>query len=58
MLYAGVPSLLNLLAIVVALAYPIDRLRHRQILEAIEARRHGHPVLDPLRPSPSVGATS
>ena len=56
MLYAGVPSLLNLLAIVVALAYPIDRGRHRQILEAIEARRSGHPVLDPLRPS--VGATS
>jgi GPH family glycoside/pentoside/hexuronide:cation symporter len=58
MLYAGVPSLLNLLAIIVALAYPIDRLRHRQILEAIEARRRGQPVLDPLRPSPSVGATS
>ena len=34
----------TIVAIIVALAYPIDRLRHRQILEAIEARRRGQPL--------------
>ena len=49
-LYALVPSVLNLLAIGVALAYPIDRARHQRILAAIELRREGGRPVDPLRP--------
>lgn len=48
-LYALVPSLLNLAAIGIALAYPIDRLRHRMILAAIDARERGAGWVDPLR---------
>ena len=57
-LYALVPSLLSLLAIGVALAYPIDRRRHQRILGAIEMQRAGgHPV-DPLRPWRTLGEES
>ena len=47
-LYALVPCLLNLVAIAVALAYPIDRARHRAILAGIEERRRGGEPADPL----------
>ena len=40
-LYALVPSLCNLIAFAVALAYPISRERHEAILELIESRREG-----------------
>lgn len=39
LLYAAVPSLCNLLAIGVALAYPIDRAEHQRIRAGIDARR-------------------
>jgi GPH family glycoside/pentoside/hexuronide:cation symporter len=50
-LYALVPCVCNLVAIVIALAYPIDRRRHGEILAAVEARREGRAVTDPLRSS-------
>ncbi len=48
LMYAMVPSLCNLLSIFVVMAYPISRAKHRQILEAIEARKRGEPLVDPL----------
>lgn len=47
-LYALVPSLFNLIGLLIALAYPIDRDMHRAILEAVEQRRAGAAVPDPL----------
>jgi GPH family glycoside/pentoside/hexuronide:cation symporter len=55
-LYALVPCICNLVAIVVALAYPIDRKRHGHILGAVEARRAGRVVVDPLRPENRITA--
>jgi GPH family glycoside/pentoside/hexuronide:cation symporter len=57
-LYALVPSLCNLTAVAIALAYPIDRDRHVAILSAIEKRRAGKPVRDPLRRGRTVGKPS
>jgi GPH family glycoside/pentoside/hexuronide:cation symporter len=57
-LYALVPSACNGIAILLALAYPIDRARHRAILTAVEARRTGQTVHDPLRPGQVLGATA
>jgi GPH family glycoside/pentoside/hexuronide:cation symporter len=51
-LYALVPSLFNLLGLAIALAYPIDRSAHHAILDAVERRRRGEPVADPLARSP------
>ena len=49
-LYALVPSLFNLLGLGIALFYPIQPRSHRAILEAIQKRRFGETVQDPLRP--------
>jgi len=49
-LYAGVPSLCNIIAFAIAMAYPINSNIHRQIRTAIERRSQGEPVRDPLRP--------
>ncbi len=57
-LYALVPSLLNLVAIAVAVAYPIDRARHQGILDAIAERRAGGRPVDPLHPDRALGATA
>jgi GPH family glycoside/pentoside/hexuronide:cation symporter len=50
-MYALVPSLCNIAAFVIALAYPISRTIHKDILAAIGERRKGNSVTDPLRPS-------
>jgi GPH family glycoside/pentoside/hexuronide:cation symporter len=50
-LYALLPSLCNIAAFVIALAYPISRGIHKDILAAIGERRAGRAVIDPLRPS-------
>jgi glycoside/pentoside/hexuronide:cation symporter, GPH family len=47
-LYALVPSLCNLLAIIVALAYPINEKIHEQIRQAIVKKQAGQFVEDPL----------
>ncbi|MCG6918164.1 MAG: MFS transporter [Deltaproteobacteria bacterium] len=49
-MYALVPSLCNIAAFVIALAYPISREIHKDILAAIGERRGGKQVTDPLRP--------
>jgi GPH family glycoside/pentoside/hexuronide:cation symporter len=47
-LYALVPSICNLVALVIVLFYPIDRARHEAIRAAIKERQDGHPYTDPL----------
>jgi GPH family glycoside/pentoside/hexuronide:cation symporter len=53
-LYAGVPSLCNMAAILIALAYPITRDMHDEIREGIRQRRAGAAVRDPLNRSEPV----
>ena len=57
-LYALVPTVCNLVAIAIAVGYPIDRARHQEILDAIAARQRGEVVTDPLRPEIEIGATA
>lgn len=47
-LYAAVPSLCNMAAFIIALAYPISRTMHEDIRTAIAKRQTGQPVSDPL----------
>jgi GPH family glycoside/pentoside/hexuronide:cation symporter len=49
-LYALVPSVCNLVALAIAFAYPISGAAHKRILDAIERRKKGDPVEDPLKP--------
>lgn len=49
-LYALLPCACNAAGFTLALAYPIGRGKHAAILDAIEARRDGRDVADPLRP--------
>jgi GPH family glycoside/pentoside/hexuronide:cation symporter len=49
-LYALVPSVCNLLAIVITLYYPISGEVHARIRSAIEKKQAGQPVADPLAP--------
>ncbi len=53
-LYAAVPSLFNLIALFIAMAYPIDNQRHQAIRQAIKARKLGQPFRNPLQPIPPV----
>lgn len=48
-LYALVPCVCNGIGLAIALAYPIDRDTHVRILDAIDARRRGEEVADPVR---------
>ncbi len=47
-LYALVPSVCNLMALLIALAYPISESVHREIRSAIALRRSGGTATDPL----------
>jgi GPH family glycoside/pentoside/hexuronide:cation symporter len=49
-LYALVPSVCNLVGLLVALYYPISAETYRQIRTAIEDRKAGKRACDPLRP--------
>jgi GPH family glycoside/pentoside/hexuronide:cation symporter len=53
-LYALVPSLCNLVAIAIALAYPISSRIHVDIRNAIAHRQAGLPVTNPLKPSQTL----
>ncbi len=53
-LYALVPSVCNLAALLIALAYPISEPVHRDILAAIARRRNLEPVADPLNPGITI----
>ncbi|MDY6951217.1 MAG: MFS transporter, partial [Thermodesulfobacteriota bacterium] len=48
-LYALIPSLCNLAALCIALAYPIHAAVHEEIKEAIANRKSGRPAFDPIR---------
>lgn len=48
--YALIPSLCNLIAIAVALLYPLSGDMHRKIIAAIDDLRAGRAVADPLEP--------
>jgi GPH family glycoside/pentoside/hexuronide:cation symporter len=54
LLYAGVPSLFNLIAFAIALAYPIDGRIHGEIRAAVAKRGLGAQVQDPLNPARSL----
>jgi GPH family glycoside/pentoside/hexuronide:cation symporter len=49
-LYALVPSVCNIIAFIIILAYPISSRVHEQIRNAIAERKVGNPVTDPLKP--------
>jgi GPH family glycoside/pentoside/hexuronide:cation symporter len=53
-LYALVPSLCNIVAIIIASAYPISGHLHADIRKAIEQRRAGLPVVNPLNPAETL----
>jgi GPH family glycoside/pentoside/hexuronide:cation symporter len=53
-LYALVPSICNIVAFVIALAYPIDSQIHKKIRAAIADRQDGKPVLNPLNPAQTL----
>jgi glycoside/pentoside/hexuronide:cation symporter, GPH family len=53
-LYALVPSIFNLVGLAIALFYPIGTHAHREILEAVQRRRGGETVQDPLRPEQTL----
>jgi GPH family glycoside/pentoside/hexuronide:cation symporter len=55
-LYALVPSVCNLVALAIALAYPISETMHQRIRDAIERRKNGESVSDPLNPGGLVVA--
>lgn len=53
-LYALVPSICNIVAFVIALAYPISSQVHKDIRNAIVLRQKGEPVLNPLNPAQTL----
>ncbi len=53
-LYALVPSLCNIVAIVIAFAYPISSRIHSDIRKAIGQRQAGLPVANPLKPAQTL----
>ena len=53
-LYALVPSICNLVAIFIAMAYPISSSIHKDIRSAIAQRKAGHPVTNPLEPAQTL----
>jgi GPH family glycoside/pentoside/hexuronide:cation symporter len=54
-LYALVPSLCNVAAFFIALAYPISGDIHREIRQAIDQRNNGKPFSNPLQPAGATG---
>ena len=54
-LYALVPSVCNLLAIAIAVYYPISGEIHGRIRAAIDRKKAGHVVADPLKPAETIG---
>jgi glycoside/pentoside/hexuronide:cation symporter, GPH family len=49
--YALIPSICNLVAIVIALFYPLSGEMHRRIIDAIDVLKTGKSVANPLKPS-------
>jgi len=53
-LYALIPSVCNLIAILIALAYPISGKVHENIRKAIDDRNRGILVINPIKPMSST----
>jgi len=53
-LYALVPSVCNIVAFFIALAYPISSRIHRDIRTAIAQRQEGRTVANPLKPTQTL----
>jgi len=53
-LYALVPSLFNIIALFIALTYPISSSIHKDIRTAIAQRQKGLPVANPLKPAETL----
>jgi GPH family glycoside/pentoside/hexuronide:cation symporter len=53
-LYSLVPSICNIIAIFIALAYPISSGLHKEIRSAIAQRQSGHSVTNPLQPAQTL----
>ena len=53
-LYALVPSICNMVAFLIAMAYPISSQVHNDIRIAISRRKKGKPVLNPLNPAQTL----
>jgi len=53
-LYALVPSLCNIVAIIIACAYPISSGIHTEIRKAIAQRQSGMPAINPLKPAQTL----
>jgi GPH family glycoside/pentoside/hexuronide:cation symporter len=53
-LYALVPSICNILAFLIAMAYPISSQIHKDIRHAIALRQNGQAVLNPLNPAQTL----
>jgi GPH family glycoside/pentoside/hexuronide:cation symporter len=53
-LYALVPSICNLIAILIAMAYPISSEIHKDIRSAIRQRKAGVSVTNPLEPAQTL----
>jgi GPH family glycoside/pentoside/hexuronide:cation symporter len=53
-LYALVPSVCNMIAFLIALAYPITGRIHREIRTAIAEKKEGRPVTNPLKPDQTL----
>jgi GPH family glycoside/pentoside/hexuronide:cation symporter len=54
-LYALIPSICNMVAIAIAIAYPISGQIHMDIRKAIEQRQAGVAVANPLMPAQMLG---
>ncbi len=55
-LYALVPCLCNIVAIVIIWNFPLNARAHREIRAAIQTRRAGAVAMDPLRPGQRIAA--
>lgn len=57
-LYTLTPCICNVLAILIAVKYPITNEIHKDIRHKIETRFAGEPVIDPLEPGKSIAPLS
>jgi len=53
-LYALVPSLCNMAGIIIAFRFPLSSRKHQEIRKAIENRKKGLAIIDPLNPARKI----
>jgi hypothetical protein len=54
-LYALIPSLCNIIALFIALTYPIVQTMYEEIRKAIATGQKEEPIFDPLHPEQMIG---